>query len=137
MWAALAVIPVAILLMVILAVRDHVKATRAGKGHGTVGLAVRLWAYQQVVSGIVFATVLLVILLAIGVHHARERSRPPAPPAPPRAHRLITNKNWKPIPEEPGDDLETKWYKRRPPADGLAYDENMNLVKVPEGQSTP
>ena len=60
MWAVLALIPVA----VVLAVRNHVQAMPAGKDHGTVGLAVRMWAYYQVVTVIGLGVLVGVLLLA-------------------------------------------------------------------------
>jgi hypothetical protein len=45
--------------------------------------------------------------------------------------KLITKENWQPAPIDPGDDPETRLFKRRPPPDGYAYDEYWRLVKLP------
>ncbi|MFI5340920.1 MAG: hypothetical protein ACHQ7N_13915 [Candidatus Methylomirabilales bacterium] len=50
-----------------LAARDHRRAERAGQVEGTVGLAIRLWAWKQVAEPLAFlAIVLYFIFLTIG-----------------------------------------------------------------------
>lgn len=54
-------LPVCVL---VLALRSQHLAKRRGQDAGTVGLAVRMWAYQQVLVPIVLALVLLAVLIA-------------------------------------------------------------------------
>ncbi len=54
-------LPVSVL---VLALRSQHLAKRRGQDAGTVGLAVRMWAYQKVLAPIVLALVLLAFLIA-------------------------------------------------------------------------
>lgn len=50
--------------VLVLALRSQHLAKRRGQDADTVGLAVRMWAYQQVLAPIVLALVILAFLVA-------------------------------------------------------------------------
>ena len=130
MWAALALIPVAVVLAVVLAVRNHVQAMPAGKDHGTVGLAVRMWAYYQVVTVIGLGVLVGVLLLAGLIQSVKQ---PPA--APPQPERLITRETWKIQVPKGEDEPQVWWGKMHPPPKGFAYNRYYYLVALPPDSS--
>ena len=51
--------------VVVLAIRTHCQAVKRGEDLGVVGLAVRMWAYRQVVGPLVLGLSLLAYLIGV------------------------------------------------------------------------
>ncbi len=76
MWALVVILMVASpwILMYVFAARAHARATRAGENSGAVGLAVRVWAYQQVLLPLAFLIVLFLITAMYIIGNSDRRS---------------------------------------------------------------
>ena len=91
-----------VILVYSFAARAQARATRAGENSGTVGLAIRMWAYQQVVPPVallaVFFWVTLFLWMAGDIGSGKVQPEPLYPrPNPPPGYQWGPNDSLSPI----------------------------------------
>jgi len=113
------------ILSLLLGIREHRQAARAGwPRFGAVGLAARIWAWQQLVGSVAAFLMLGGFLAAMIVLAAN------APRNPPKEKQLITRETWQYSPSQPGDGPAARWGRLTSPPPGWAYDQDYNLVRL-------
>jgi hypothetical protein len=91
-----------VILVYMFAARAQAQATRAGENSGIVGLAIRTWAYQQVVPLVALLAVLFWVTLFLwmggDLGSGRVQPEPPYPrPNPPPGYQWGPNDSLRPV----------------------------------------